>query len=379
MGLRTPLKRTVMAGQKPLGPYSPAVDAGGFIYVSGTFAENQDDTGAVAGKDDIAAQTRRAIERATDVLTSAGTSLDRVVSVTVYLKSAADFQAMNDAYRGYWPADPPARTTVITDLVLPDALVELSMIAVPPGAERTVVHPQGWVRSPNPYSYAIRSGDTLFLSGLVPRNGRDNTTVTGGIAAQTRAVMENAAAILDAAGMSLAHVVNTRVYLTDVANFQSMNDSYRPYFASSPPTRATVQSGLAGSQYLVEMTMTASSAARQAVGEPPPSVPISTAIRAGNRLYVSGVLGNTPDTRGDVSAQTREVLARIAKALAAGGASPADVVDSLVYLRDVSHFATMNAQYRAFFGADFPARTTIGTPLVPDDGLIEIMVTAVTH
>lgn len=375
--MQSPIKEIVNAGPPPVGPYSPAVKAGGLIYLSGTLA--QDPSGAIVGKGDVAAQTRRVIDRMREVLTAAGSSLDRVVSVTVYLKSAADFETMNDAYRAYWPSDPPTRTTVISDLVLPDALVELSMIAVPPGGERVVVHPDGWVRSPNPYSYAIRSGDTVFLSGLVPRNGRDNTVVTGDITVQTRAVMANAAAILKEAGLSFAHVVSNRVFLTDVSNFQPMNEAYRQYFPSAPPARATVKAGLAGSQYLVEMTMTASTATRQVVGEPSPAVPISPAVRAGRRLFVSGTLGNTPQTKGDVAGQTREVLARIAKALSAAGASPADVVDSLVYLRDLSHFAAMNAEYRAFFAKDFPARATVGTGLVPDDGLVEIMVTAVTR
>ena len=378
LSMQPPVKEIVTVGPAPVGPYSPAVKADGLIYLSGTLA--QDQSGAIVDKGDVAAQTRRVIERMRGVLTAAGSSLDRVVAVTVYFKSATDFQTMNEAYRTYWPVDPPTRTTVITSLVLPDALVELSMIAVMPGAERIVVHPEGWVRSPNPYSYAIRSGDTVFLSGLVARNGRDNTVVTGDVSVQARAVLDNAAEILKAAGLSLGHVVNNRVYITDAAHFQAMNDVYRGYFPANPPTRATVQSGLAGSQYLIEMTMTASRLPRQVVGKPDATIPISPAIRVGKRLYLSGMLGNSAQTKGDAAAQARETLARIAKTLSAAGASPADVVDSLVYLRDVSHFQAMNDEYRrAFFGKDFPARTTVGTGLVPDDGLVEIMVTAVTR
>jgi enamine deaminase RidA (YjgF/YER057c/UK114 family) len=72
------------------------------------------------------------------------------------------------------------------------------------------------------------------------------------------------------------------------------------------------------------------------------------------------------------------VLTRIGKTLDLAGASPADVVDSLVYLTDVGGFAAMNAEYRPFFVKEFPARTTVGTGLVVPDGLVEIMVTAVT-
>jgi len=64
---------------------------------------------------------------------------------------------------------------------------------------------------------------------------------------------------------------------------------------------------------------------------------------------------------------------------AAGGASPADVVDALVYLPDLKDFAAMNGEYRRFFGGAFPARATVGAGLLAPDGLVEIMMTAVTR
>ncbi len=371
------LKKIVSTGSAPVAPYSAAVKAGGLIYLSGTLAS--DDSGMIVGTGDIAAQTRRVIERMRQVLTAAGSSLEQVVSATVYLRSAADFQPMNDAYRAFWAKDPPTRTTVITDLVRPDALIEITMIAVPAGAERAVIQPEGWTASPNPYSYAIRSGDTVFLSGLVPRRGRDNAVVSGDIDAQTRAVMDNASELLEAAGLSFANIVSTRVYLTDAANFKGMNQVYRECFPQGFPARATVKAGLAGPEFLVEMTFTASSSRREVIGTPPEGVPISPAIRAGQRVYLSGALGNTPATAGDAGAQTRETLARLEKTLKAAGASPADVVEGMVYLKDVASFAEMNEPYRDFFGSAFPARTTVGTPLVVDDGLVEIMFTAVVR
>ena len=368
-------KEIVNPGPAPTVPYSRAVKAGGLIYVSGHLA--QDDTGAILSKGDVGAQTRRTIERMRDVLTAAGSSLEQVVAVTVYLTSASDFQTMNEAYRPFWPKDPPTRTTVITKLVAPDGLVEISMVAVPNGAPRTMLHPAGWAKSPNPYSYAIQAGDTVFLSGLVSRKGSDNSLVAGDASAQTRVVLQNAQELLKTANLTLADVVSARVYLTDAADFAAMNAVYREFFPQAYPARATVKAGLAGAGPVVEITLVASKAPRQVIGTPPPNVPISPAVRSGNTLYVSGMLGNTPETRGDVSAQTRETLARIRKTLADAGATPADVVDGLVYLTDAGAFATMNEHYRAFFGGQFPARATVVTPLVADDGLIEIMFTAV--
>jgi reactive intermediate/imine deaminase len=375
MSIPAPSKQTLSAGAAPVGPYSPAVKAGGLIYVSGTLAQEPD--GTIAGKGDVSAQTRRVIERTSEILAAAGSSLGQVVSVTVFLKSQSDFAAMNDAYRTFWPVDPPARTTVVTDLVLPEGLVEMSMVAVPTGAERKVIHPDQWTKSPSPYSYGIRTGDTLFLSGLVSRNGTDNSVVPGDVTAQTRVVLENAAEILKAAGMTSANVVSSKVYLPDLATFQEMNAVYRGFFASAPPARATVGAGLAGAQYNVEITMVASSSPRQVIDDGrPANSNLSAAILAGNRVYASGMLGNTAATKGDPAAQTRETLARIRRALEAAGSGPADVVDGVVYLTDLANYAPMNDAYRAFFERDFPARTTIRSGLVAADGLVEIMVTA---
>jgi reactive intermediate/imine deaminase len=376
MPMQLPSKQIITAGPSPAGPYSPAVRAGGLIYLSGAVAA--DPSGAIVPKGDVGGQTKRVVERMREVLTAAGSSLEQVVSVTVYLKSAADFAAMNDAYRTFWAKDPPTRTTVVADLVLPDALVEISMIAVPAGGERVIIQPDGWAKSPNPYSYAIRTGDTLFLSGLVSRNGRDNSVVQGDVATQTQVVLDNAGELLKAAGMTHANVVSSRVYLPDLSGFQQMNEVYRQYFTAAPPARATVKAALAGSQYLVEITMVASSARKEVIDDGRPANPnLSAAIRAGDRVYLSGMLGNTPETKGDVAAQTRATMARLRRALEVAGCTPADVVDGLVYLTDLKSFAAMNDVYRAFFEREFPARATVQSGLVAPDGLVEIMLTAV--
>lgn len=366
-------KQVISFGAPPANPYSVAVKAGGFIYLSGTLAGDTDDSSA----SDVGSETRRTLERMRDVLHAAGSSLDDVVAVMVYLTSASDFQAMNQAYRAFWPGDPPTRTTVITTLVVPAARVEISMVAVPRGSERAVLLPTGWRQSPNPYSYAIRSGGTVFLSGLVARRGSDNAFVGGDVRVQTRTIMENAGELLAAAGLTFRHVVSAKIYLTRAADFAAMNEVYREFFPDAPPVRATVQSGLAGPEAVVEITFVASSAARKAIGTPPSGLPLSPAIQAGRHLFVSGMLGNTADTAGDVAAQTRLTLSRIDATLRDAGASRSDVVDALVYITDAGSFGTMNGEYRAFFGGDFPARATVVTPLVAGDGLVEIMMTAV--
>ena len=92
-----------------------------------------------------------------------------------------------------------------------------------------------------PYSQAIRAGSLLFVSGQVPIDPATGVIVDGDIAAQTRRVLQNVGAILDAAGVSFDHVVRTTVFLTDMNDFAAMNEVYATCFTSPAPARATVQ------------------------------------------------------------------------------------------------------------------------------------------
>ena len=92
-----------------------------------------------------------------------------------------------------------------------------------------------------PYSQAIRSGQLLFLSGQVALDPATGQIVDGDVAAQTRRVMENLGAVLEAAGLSFADVVRTTIYLADMNDFAAVNEAYGGYFTAPAPARATVQ------------------------------------------------------------------------------------------------------------------------------------------
>jgi 2-iminobutanoate/2-iminopropanoate deaminase len=90
-----------------------------------------------------------------------------------------------------------------------------------------------------PYSPAVRAAGLIFVSGQGPL--RDGQVVLGPIQEQTRLVLDNIKAILQAAGSSLDKAVKTTVYLDDIQNFAAMNQIYASYFPSSPPARTTIQ------------------------------------------------------------------------------------------------------------------------------------------
>ena len=106
---------------------------------------------------------------------------------------------------------------------------------------RTAVTTDGAAAAIGPYSQAVRSGSWLFVSGQIPLDPSTGELVDGDIAVQTHRVMESLDAILKAADSSLAAVVRTTVYLTDLADFPAMNQAYASYFQSPAPARSTIQ------------------------------------------------------------------------------------------------------------------------------------------
>jgi len=110
---------------QPRGPYSPAIIAGGFVFVAGQGPVNPATDELELG--DIRSETRRTLENVRVILEAAGSSLRDVVRVGVFLSNMKDFAAMNEVYREFFPKDQPARTTVGADL--PRIKVEIDCIA----------------------------------------------------------------------------------------------------------------------------------------------------------------------------------------------------------------------------------------------------------
>jgi len=114
----------------PIGPYSQAVVANGFVYVAGQGAIDPATGKVVAGG--IAEQTRQTLENVKHILEAAGCTMDDVVSNTVYMVNLADFAAMNAVYAEYFPGTPPVRTTVGVASLPGGTAIEITTIAALP-------------------------------------------------------------------------------------------------------------------------------------------------------------------------------------------------------------------------------------------------------
>lgn len=92
-----------------------------------------------------------------------------------------------------------------------------------------------------PYSQAVVDGEFVYTSGQIPLDPGTGKLVSGGIADQTRRVLDNLSAVLQAAGSRLELVCKSTVYVTDLKDFATINQVYASYFPSEPPARSTVQ------------------------------------------------------------------------------------------------------------------------------------------
>jgi len=108
-----------------------------------------------------------------------------------------------------------------------------------------------------PYSQAVWAGELLFVSGQIPLDPATGSVVPGAAAEQTRQAIKNAAAVLDAAGLSLASVVKTTLFIKDMNDFAAINEVYAGFFSPPYPARSTVEVARLPKDVVVEIEVVA--------------------------------------------------------------------------------------------------------------------------
>ncbi len=107
--------------------------------------------------------------------------------------------------------------------------------------ERKIVHTAGAPKAIGPYAQAVRCGDLLFVSGMIPIDPKTGDLLTGDFEAEVILVLENIKAVVEAGGMGLKNVLKATVFMKDLADFGKFNDIYSRYFGDILPARETVQ------------------------------------------------------------------------------------------------------------------------------------------
>jgi len=346
----------------PVGPYSPGINAGDYIYVAGQGAEAPD--GMMPAT--FEAQVRQTLENVKAVVEAAGLTMEHVVYTQVYLEDIANFDRMNRIYREFFPTSPPARA-VLGVAKLAGTPVEINAVAVRDLASKKVISVAGY--DPHePASAGILTHDRLFVSGM---RGRElgTGTVPADPAAQVNLALDGVKAVVETAGLTMGHMVLINPYLTKQIPGRVMNKLYASRFEfGNTPARATIEVSSLPEGAQIEFTGVAVRDLSQRRAIRPknmrPSATASPCVFAGDTLYCSAKDAFIPGPNaaiyaGTVETQVRQSVRNLLDNLEEAEMDLGDVVAANVYLDDISDFQAMNKIYAKYFKPPYPARTTI--------------------
>ncbi len=252
--------------------------------------------------------------------------------------------------------------------------------------EKHVIRPDGEREAPGPWSPGVLVGNTMYLSGF----GSEGPAATRAATAEgeIRQSFENVRRVLRAAGMDYRNVVSAYVYLTDIRDYDVMNEVFRDLFPTDPPVRSTIEVGAipGGSRVLVQTIAVQDSVPRHYVPLPAhwkgvSPGPVSGAIRVNGLIYLSGfgtsdpVTGKQPET---YPLQVRQSLVTMGEMLSAAGVDFRHAVFVNPYLGAPAEGNAMNTLYRQFFEfGSAPARATLTVSGLPGSERVAMSAVAV--
>jgi reactive intermediate/imine deaminase len=352
------------AGPAPVGPYSPGILAGDFLYVSGQGGRDRDGTlpSTVDG------QTRQTLQNVKAIVEAAGLTMAHVVYSQVYLTDMAHYDAMDAVWKECFPKAPPARAVLGVHRLPTDIAVEINAVAFRDSSRRKQIVPAGF--PPNvSWAAGVMAGGRLYLSGFM---GADVATgrMPDSAEAQIQLALDNMKQTLAAAGMDFRHVVFMNPYLSANAS-REMNAIYAKHFEfGNTPARATIRVASLPGGNTIEFTGVAVADLSKRVAVRPknmkPSATASPCVFADDTYYCSAKGPFTPGPAhvqgifaSTIEAQVRQTMRNLLDGLEEAGLDFSHVVATNVYLDDMNDFARMNRIYARYFSDAPPARTTV--------------------
>jgi reactive intermediate/imine deaminase len=408
------LKPVKSSAPRPLAHYTEAFQAGDLVLAAGQLASDfKTGVPPEARKhpnfpyygSDIKLQTEYILKNLARTFEAAGSALDHVVKAQVFLTDLNDFHAFDEVWKG-WFKQPPPRTTIgTTGLLTKDTLIEIDLVGLVPrkGLAGEVIASKG----PKPlanYAEAFRVGDLVFAAGQlasdfktgVPPEARTHPNFPyygSDIKLQTEYILKNLKRTFEAAGSSLDHVVKAQVFMTDLADFNGMDEVWKRYFRVPPPRTTVGTSGLLVKDTRVEIDLIGyvprPGLKHEVVksNAPTPIANYSEAFTLGEYVFAAGQIAsdyvtgvptearkhpNFPFYGSDIKRQTDYILRNLSETFKAAGSSFEQVAKAQVFLTDLNDFAAFDEVWKSYFKTP-PARTTVGTTgLLVRDGRIEI-------
>jgi reactive intermediate/imine deaminase len=342
--------------------YSPGVDAGDYVYISGQGPRRPD--GNLPA--DFTGEARQALDNVKSIVEAAGLTIDHVVYTQVYLDNISNYDEMNKVFAEYFGKTPPARA-VLGVARLPESPIQINAVAVRSLTDKKPLYPPGW-KPEDPAPPGMLTHDRLFVSsmpGSEPATGR----IPKDPGAQVDVALDRVEAILKAAGLGLGNMVFVNPYLTTDLPSRVMNEHYaRRFEFGNTPARATIEvSSLPGGAHIEYTGVAVRDLAQRKAVRPknmPPSPTASPCVFAGNTLYCSAKDGFIPGPHGGVYATTtqhqlRQTMRNLLDNLEEADMKFDQVVATNVYLDDLSDLPAFDEVYGQYFGPVPPARTTV--------------------
>jgi reactive intermediate/imine deaminase len=243
--------------------------------------------------------------------------------------------------------------------------------------ERKAIIATNGAKPAGPYSPGVMAGDWLYVTGQGIRDSKGN--VPESPEGRVRQCLENVKVIVAAAGLTMEHVVYTQVYLHESVSYEVMNKVWNEFFPKNPPARATLGVHRMPTDGTVQINAVAINdlAKKRAIMPPgfPKDINIAPGVLAGDRLYISGLLGRDgitgkiPESPAD---QVQLALDRMKSVLTAAGMDFRNMVFINPYLTKDIPMGVMNKIYASHFErGNTPARATISVAYLPHGANIE--------
>ncbi|MGH9724500.1 MAG: RidA family protein [Candidatus Acidiferrales bacterium] len=341
---------------------SPSVDAGSYVYISAQGPNRVDGSLPTTYRE----QVRQALENVKAVAESAGVTIDHVVYVQVYLQDMGHYDEMDQVWRKFFGKNSPARAVLgVARVTMPPILI--NAVAVRDLTDRRAIYPANF-RAGDSAPPGVLTHDRLFISAM-PGSEPETGKVPDNPAAQVDLALDRMQAVLKAAGLDMPNMVFVNPYLTVEIPSRVMNEHYaRRFEFGNTPARATIDvSSLPGGAQIEYTGVAVRDLSQRKAVRPknmPPSPTASPCVFAGDTLYCSAKDGFIPGPHGGVYATTtphqlRQTMRNQLDNLEEANMSFDEVVETNVYLDDLSDLAAFDSVYAKYFGPDVPARTTV--------------------
>ena len=382
----------------PLAHYSVGSVTGSHIFPAGQIAsdyrtgvppEARLDPAFPFYGSEIQRQTRYVLGNLMKVLEGAGASAADVVKTQVFLTDLADFFYFDQVWKEFFPEPVPRTTVEISRLLVPGCKVEIDLQARAPDLSRIVLKGEGVPVPLAHYSQGVLVGDHAYpagqiasdyVTGVAPEAKVESAFPFYGsdIKRQTRYVLKNLEATLKSAGCSLADVVKSQVFMTDLDEFFYFDEVWKEFFPDPVPRTTLEVSRLLvpGCKVEIDLVAIRPDVPRERVASdkaPSPLAHYCQGIATAELVYPAGQIasdyetGVPPEARNhaafpyygsDIKRQTEYVLTNLAHTLEAAGSSLDKVVKSQVFLTDLDEFFYFDEVWKRFFPTPVP-RTTV--------------------